>query len=305
MKTNSDFRLLSALAAIFVVLGQPVCGAAAELSLKPAVKTLVNDVLAAVSAETVQNPRLAEQTLARLAEQVDADLAAAASRLEGEDLNAKVIHIAVQRKSSPATFKTIFDHYITNALKNKKNWSPDQIAPMVIATPDRLPEHLAEPFRPAWEFYAMMRRIPNAPKYFRFDAVEVLVRIGDPRSTIVLEYMYTSLAGDPRAEPYELNKMLGQFPSQQSLRALLSGIAAWQKREARGVRKPANVIPPLGGPIEPETAIEHAVKVFESIRDTAPEKAVAWRTVLGNFGTSSLTGEQKVILRKITEALKK
>jgi hypothetical protein len=213
--------------------------------------------------------RLGEEfarTMDELAEQLDPGLEERALARAGEDVAARLIVIASDRRSRPGLYEEIRHRYIEGVD------APQRVAP---AAPRLDPRHATEPYHLVWEYFLL--EPPSQQQSFKADQriSEALARINNPDSVPVILRAYRATTQPPvRLSRFVANRQrlllqtLGQIPAPSSLQAMLQALEWSQEQLARGM--------------EPRPGA-----VAEQIRFEPQEYVLRLLTDQENFGTGA------------------
>jgi hypothetical protein len=187
--------------------------------------------------------RLGEEfarTMDELAERLDPGVEERALTRAGEDIAAKLIVIAADRRSRPELYEEIRRRYIEGVE------APQRVAP---AAPRLDPKHATETYRLVWEYFLL--EPPSQRRSFKADLriSEALARIGNPDSVTVIQQVYRATTRPAiRVSRFVadhqrlLLQTLGQIPTPSSLHAILQALEWSQEQIAQERERRAGAI---------------------------------------------------------------
>lgn len=240
-----------------------------------------------------KNPAAFAAALDKLVPSLDPTSAKTSIEQEAKDIRAKTAFLALSRSEHPLRFRNVLDYYFNNVPAAP---SKQKIARAVERAPDLLPEHATEEYRPAWEFCLLIAWFSGAPEQWQERTIEALTKIGNPRSAIVLGRRISEMATDPRADANLMITALVRIPSDESLKALLRSIEAWEVSSDVRKQGAANLLPGLGPNCDART---NAVEAFKVLKAEEPEKLLLWRDTMDGYPKEGISKEQNSILASL------
>jgi hypothetical protein len=163
-----------------------------------------------------------DQDLQALAQRVPPELVASARIVEGKDIRAKLITIAVDRARNPGVYAEIDQKYVHFSVHRETHVPAPPL-------PDRV--HSQDTYRLSWEYWLLSPGFDVLPGHAGDGILFALQRIGNPATLLSLQYCYhmtcrhvESPHEAQRTQRYLLRSVTG-FTSEDALRMLLGCLA--------------------------------------------------------------------------------
>ena len=234
-----------------------------------------------------------EECVDRLGARLNANIAAQA--VGEENMPAKLVAIAWDRKQRPDLYREIDDAYIT-AQEHRRTHNDRR----AVQAPLLQTQHATETYRLTWEFFLLRPRLPSCIALYDHRAAEALARLKSEKSLTTLVHQFRT---------YDKPTVTSLTRQRQEL--VLGAIAGFQNEKAlEALIQCASVSEP--SPDADSKTSERRIDASQWIYDrlTArdqPEFRDAWKAVLQRTAVKSETpnDKQQRLLSRLNETMAK
>jgi hypothetical protein len=279
-----------------------------DLQLTQHAVVMVEQAMAASMELSPESQAAFEQALTMLAERVNPETAEASGASEGEDMRAKLIQVALNRRNQPQAYAALRGSYIGRAVERPETLpqakSPISTARVVSVTPEIVGEHATPDFRLAWEFYLLSPHLELSAAYFEFRVVEALSKIADPRSLLSIAHRYKVLAERSGAAVRNLNWALCRFPGQRGLSTVIEALKVWaDSADVRKLPGTREATPSFGVPSLADSEWSASDDFFEQLVDASSEVRATWEKTVAAARSTASSEAEKAFLERFDAAL--
>lgn len=203
---------------------------------------------------------------------------------EDDDIRAKLVCIAVDRRDHPDLYNELLNRYAGGEYSAaRETIVPKGQAPIashLAITPEVDDKHCHPAYRLAWEYLLINPSVQPRGEAFYKRVSTALARIHDERTLCVVVYRYRASATSLGIQS-DLHALLLSFPDQQGLQSVLRCLNAWEfSQKEREAASKALAVPSLvPGSIEPWEAFDDMVQQLSALPH---RKRLLWREVLVN-----------------------